>query len=50
MGISKTKCLPLELESASSQQKSYYAFGKLLSQYTSKFLPGLYQCWVGIRF
>jgi hypothetical protein len=50
MGISKTNCLPLKIESASSQQRSYYAFGKVLSQYTSKFLPGLHQCWVDISF
>jgi hypothetical protein len=48
MGISKTNFLPLVIESASSQQRRYYAFGKVLSQYTSKFFPGLHQCWVDI--
>jgi hypothetical protein len=39
-----------KMESASSQQRSYYAFGKVLSQYASKFLPGLHQCLVDISF
>jgi hypothetical protein len=39
-----------KMESASSQQRSYYAFAIVLSQYASKFLPGLHQCSIDISF